>query len=410
MMLAHLSDVHLGARPYRIEELGEDFFDAFREALESVVREGAEVIVVAGDLFHTPRPDNSTLVRAIDALRLPVSRGIPVIVSPGDHDTPKGRDKSPLEILARALGPPFIYPKPAPRGDLAEALRGTIVEVRGWAFAVAPYIRGSLEQRRAATRRVLEVQERLLRGRGGGKVFVGHFTIEGVAPWDPVASPSDLPRVRYAAMGHIHRRHISLDSEVPFAYPGSLCPLNEDEAMDSSRRGPLLVDLSGDEPVIHEVGVSLRPHVRVEVGASTVSEAERLAPAAVRRELAKIRYDDKKPLVHLTLYLPEASRSPVGLRGLARHLESSLGVLVRLTIQRAPGGAGGPVASPGPVASEEEVLSSMLGGSRELARLVLDLKAALASGDVEEAGRIAREITSPRYKALWLRILGGRRA
>ncbi|MFP3172869.1 MAG: hypothetical protein RXQ79_07480, partial [Acidilobus sp.] len=57
LLIAHMSDVHLGARKYGEKAIYDDVFRAFEESLEAVAREHAEALVLAGDVFDSPHPD-----------------------------------------------------------------------------------------------------------------------------------------------------------------------------------------------------------------------------------------------------------------------------------------------------------------------------------------------------------------
>ena len=73
-----------------------DVATAFRLALESVVKLRPDLIVVAGDLFHSVRPSNYALVEAFRRWswvrdQLP---GTPIVLAGGNHDLPKTADAS----------------------------------------------------------------------------------------------------------------------------------------------------------------------------------------------------------------------------------------------------------------------------------------------------------------------------
>ena len=71
MKIAHLADLHLGYRAYhRITSRGvnqreADVAEAFRRAVARVVEARPDLVLVAGDIFHTVRPTNTALPTAI---------------------------------------------------------------------------------------------------------------------------------------------------------------------------------------------------------------------------------------------------------------------------------------------------------------------------------------------------------
>lgn len=97
MKLVHLADLHLGYRAYhRTDDRGinvreADVARAFRQALDRILEIGPEVVLVAGDVFHTVRPSNSAIADAFRQFarftaELPEAR---VVVVAGNHDSPR---------------------------------------------------------------------------------------------------------------------------------------------------------------------------------------------------------------------------------------------------------------------------------------------------------------------------------
>lgn len=104
MIIAHLSDLHLGYRAFAHVERGRnvreaDVARAFHVAIEQVIEVAPSAVVVAGDVFDRPEPPHSalvTLAQGLQALReaLPET---PVLMAAGARDTPAGpSDPGPL--------------------------------------------------------------------------------------------------------------------------------------------------------------------------------------------------------------------------------------------------------------------------------------------------------------------------
>jgi DNA repair exonuclease SbcCD nuclease subunit len=111
MLIAHLADLHLGYRAYhRVTARGvnareADVAAAFREAIEGVIRLKPDLVLIAGDVFHTVRPSNAAIAdafRQFSALsaRLP---GVPVVVIAGNHDSPRSSDTGNILTLFREI-------------------------------------------------------------------------------------------------------------------------------------------------------------------------------------------------------------------------------------------------------------------------------------------------------------------
>ncbi|MDP2576918.1 MAG: DNA repair exonuclease [Gemmatimonadota bacterium] len=100
MKIVHLADLHLGYRAYhRTRALGinvreADVAKAFREALQRVLEIGPDLVLVAGDVFHTVRPSNSAIADAFRQFAhfCAESDGARVIIIAGNHDSPRAAE------------------------------------------------------------------------------------------------------------------------------------------------------------------------------------------------------------------------------------------------------------------------------------------------------------------------------
>lgn len=83
----HAADLHLGYAQYGLEVRRQDFDDAFNEIVDKTIELKPEFMIVAGDLFHQPRPSNVTLENAIRSFKRLRDAGIPVLAVDGSHDS-----------------------------------------------------------------------------------------------------------------------------------------------------------------------------------------------------------------------------------------------------------------------------------------------------------------------------------
>ncbi|MEB2836911.1 MAG: hypothetical protein GSR80_001325, partial [Desulfurococcales archaeon] len=417
----------LGARLSGYEELELDVEEAFESAVRLLVDEGAEAIVISGDVFDSYKPSNRAIRRALSVLSWAAGeKGVPVVVAMGDHDYPQRNDHSPIHILTHASGRVYVPPESYPRSYTAlDIVRASTVDLGGARFVVMPFIKGSPERRRRLTGALLEAASRLCRGLERPRVLVAHYGLDGYTlQEDAVASPAELPPCEYAALGHVHRRHIVRGVPIEggtttMAYPSSLVPLRLDEVrrhLEGERRGPLLVDLSGDEPVIHELEFK-QPRIQAYLEARPATRRGLIEEA--RRALLKAGWrgssrPGREPVLHLVLEMPRST--PLTPRDAVEAIRSHLRVKVRLAKVRTP--APRPEAAPQAAGdggdAEVEVIRSLLDPrnryperARELARLIVEIKAAAARGDAEEAARLVAEALSDRFAAVWDESLGG---
>jgi len=112
MKLAHLADLHLGFRqfdrqtPKGANQREVDVAEVFKRAVDDLLEQKPELIVVAGDLFHSVRPTNAAILycfRHLQRLRtgLPTT---PIVVIAGEHDTPRSTETGSILRLYEALG------------------------------------------------------------------------------------------------------------------------------------------------------------------------------------------------------------------------------------------------------------------------------------------------------------------
>lgn len=125
--LAHLADLHLGFRqfdrqtPKGTNQREADIAEVFRRAVDDLLEQQPDLIVIAGDIFHSVRPTNAAILfffRELHRLRtgLPAS---PIVAIAGEHDTPRSTETGTILRLYEALGVDiaieearrFVYPK-----------------------------------------------------------------------------------------------------------------------------------------------------------------------------------------------------------------------------------------------------------------------------------------------------------
>lgn len=246
MKLAHIADPHLGIRQYHrqtsagINQREADVAQAFRAAIDGVIAAQPDVVVFAGDLFHSVRPSNSAIVfafRQFQRLREALPNA-PVVLIAGNHDTPRTVETGSILRLFEELGVDVATDEPRrlvyPELDLS-------------VFAVP----------REA---ILSAEPPALEPEGGQKhqVLVAHFEVEGEYPLGHVATEYGgavisrrelhLDRWTYVALGHYHTQH-QVDKNAWYA--GSLDFIGPNiwgEAFDDAEHGShgkgwLLVDL-----------------------------------------------------------------------------------------------------------------------------------------------------------------------
>jgi hypothetical protein len=109
--IAHLADLHLGYRAYhRVNSRGvnqreADVAEAFRRAVAKVVDHRPDLVLVAGDVFHTVRPSNTAIAEAFRQFSVLSERlpDTPVVMIAGNHDSPRSADTGNILSLFREI-------------------------------------------------------------------------------------------------------------------------------------------------------------------------------------------------------------------------------------------------------------------------------------------------------------------
>lgn len=201
MRLAHLADLHLGYRAYGkttekgVNQREADVATAFKEAVSRCIALAPDLVVVAGDVFHSFRPSNANINLAFrEFARLRREHPAPLVIVAGNHDLPRSYEAgSILRLFENIEGCQVVDARieqlPFPHLDCAV----TCIPSNALAGYSADAIRPDPEFRH--------------------NVLALHGTIEGVirhAHDETQLSPSELLREPwdYIACGHFHTHHL----------------------------------------------------------------------------------------------------------------------------------------------------------------------------------------------------------
>jgi exonuclease SbcD len=244
--LAHIADPHLGARQYHrqtpngINQREADVAQAFRAAVDGVIAARPDIVVVAGDLFHTVRPTNAAIVFAFGQFQrlreaLPDA---PVVLIAGNHDTPRSTETGSILRLFTELGVEVAIDQP--RRLVFPALDLSVLAVPHEAL--------------------MGTERPLLRPEGSARrqVLVLHTEVEGAFPFDrtgveyggAIVAPRDLhlDDWTYVAIGHYHTQHrvgprAWYAGALDYVSPNIWGELADDHAHGVEGKGWLLADL-----------------------------------------------------------------------------------------------------------------------------------------------------------------------
>ena len=95
MKFLHIADTHLGYSAYRkatpdgINQRETDTYAAFKQFIDYSVKSKPDLIIHAGDLFDSVRPNNRAITFAIDQILRVSKDKIPFVIIAGNHEHPK---------------------------------------------------------------------------------------------------------------------------------------------------------------------------------------------------------------------------------------------------------------------------------------------------------------------------------
>jgi len=119
--LVHLSDLHLGFRQFQrvtpagINQREADVAQSFTRAIDKVIALSPDLVLIAGDVFHTVRPTNPAILHAFTQFKR-LAEALPqaiVVVVAGNHDMPRSGETRCILRLFLELG--FHIVDSAPR-------------------------------------------------------------------------------------------------------------------------------------------------------------------------------------------------------------------------------------------------------------------------------------------------------
>lgn len=112
MKLVHLADLHIGYRAYnKVTSKGlnireKDVIKAFKECLDRIAAINPDVIIMAGDIFHRPRPGNTSIYLTIKFLQeFRKTCSSPIVMISGNHEMSKSMENENILRVIEATVP-----------------------------------------------------------------------------------------------------------------------------------------------------------------------------------------------------------------------------------------------------------------------------------------------------------------
>lgn len=288
MLISHISDIHLGYSQFNLQEREEDIYEIFEEAVDKSIGEHAEIIILAGDIFHTPRPSGASIIKLANQLKKLKERSIPVYFILGEHDINRMQDV-PVPYVFHNL-------RLATRLKENQPIRYGNITIFGFDKERKTNIESLLQQFKT-TEHLAKQQKEVDGGKSNKNILVLH---QGLADFNRFAgelNSTDLPKgIDYYAMGHYHdhleKRFDYLDGLI--SYPGSI-DLSPSEGIKEVEKGFFLTDMSAQEVTTNWVRLEKR-RAQFAIDVNYESIADELVDI-----IKKAMGYEKKPIVMLKI-------------------------------------------------------------------------------------------------------------
>lgn len=127
--LAHLSDLHLDYSSGRVSNTQginireQDGYDAFNEIVDDIIAHEVDAVMIAGDIFHSPKPTIRSIVQAQQGMKRLADAGIKVYSIAGNHDASDIRsDVAASKVLDRPEIGIFSHAEPYVRYEITDGV------------------------------------------------------------------------------------------------------------------------------------------------------------------------------------------------------------------------------------------------------------------------------------------------
>ncbi|WFO75345.1 DNA repair exonuclease [Desulfurococcaceae archaeon MEX13E-LK6-19] len=397
MLVAHLADIHLGKQQYRLEYREFDVYNLFLEALEQCIRDHVDMILITGDLFDEPRPRVNALKTVIDGLRKVISHDIKVIITPGDHDVPKRRDRLVIDILPDIVD--GVYSLGYIRGETSIVEK--VFEQKKLALYAIPFIPHKNIAKKLLPKFLEDSRRFFSTHKEYRKILLAHYSLKELLPYDAMFSITQIPSVDYAAFGHIHDR---IKQYIPsggvLAYPGSIdiFSINEAISWKDKGKGFNIIDLSKKDITIesiHWVNLDIRPQYVIDIDKHNIEKLHDMLTELVNTSTIK------PIIVHVKARIPEHAVTTLRAHTNRAMITHGDALFIRLYVETIEENN---TIKEGERLKEEldeaSIIASLIKSTKEVAEHIVELAEKLASGEYtrEDIEKILKELYSEWFK------------
>jgi hypothetical protein len=303
---AHLADCHLGG--WKQEELQKLNFKSFQKAIQIIIEQNLDFVLIAGDLFDSAYPPIEILKESFAEFKKLRDAKIPVYIIPGSHDY-SASGKTFLDVLEKTGFSKNIHNykiredgkiilKPTYHGEIA---------IYGY-----PGKKSSMEVKDLKNIKIEEINK--------FTILMLHTTINDVKGSMIVESldkEKELPLANYYAMGHIHKRYEDNIKDSKYVYPGPTYPNNFQELSDLKHGSFQIVEIDGTSIKTENIELPIKETILVEIQLDNgLTATEKIIEQLDRKSLI-----DKVVLLKLSGILTKGSTGDIEFNRIAKFVK-----------------------------------------------------------------------------------------
>jgi DNA repair exonuclease SbcCD nuclease subunit len=257
MKILHVSDTHLGYSAYRkateegINQREIDVYNAFKQFVDYAIKTKPDIIIHAGDLFDSVRPNNRAITFSIKQLIRLSEKKIPIVIIAGNHEHPKLRETGHIFQIFDHIE--YVYPVYNAKYETIEFKKNNIL------IHAIPQCNSKKEFNE-------ELKKLKPKKDFDYNIFVTHGAITGIREFsmnefnELIISKNALKKdFDYIALGHYHK-HTKITDNV--YYSGSIESLSFSDA--NEKKGFMVLEFSKGKLKHNFIEIKTRPMIDTE--------------------------------------------------------------------------------------------------------------------------------------------------
>ncbi|MCD4770988.1 DNA repair exonuclease [archaeon] len=281
---AHLADCHLGG--WRQEELQKLNFQSFQKAIQIILQQNLDFVLISGDLFDSAYPSIEILKESFAEFKKLHDAKIPVYLISGSHDFSVS-GKTFLDVLEKAG-----FCKNVENWETQEDGKIKLKPTFHEQIAIYGY------PGKKSGMEVEDLSKIYFDSMHPFTILMIHTTIRDVVGTLPIESikKESLPLANYYAMGHIHKRFEDKIANSRYVYPGPTYPNNFQELSDLQHGSFQIVETDGANIQTQNIQLPIKEVITITIEITNALEATQ----QIISHLDKLMLRDKIVLLKLT--------------------------------------------------------------------------------------------------------------